>query len=254
MKVTVCELPNDPSALEDAWKSLCIHTKEQKSDFVLLPELPFFRWLMADQNPDSELWLEYINRHNAWIERLPELGAPVAAATRPLLRDRIRLNSGFIWDSELGATNVHEKYYLPDEPGFWEASWYSRGAKDFEAFQTAQSKIGFLICTELWFNQHAREYGKQGVQLLLCPRANLNPNWITGGQTAAFVSGAYCLSSNFSGKTPGGKNFAGIGWIIEPSEGKILGTTSTREPYLTMENDLTLADKAKKTYPRYVRD
>lgn len=160
MKVTVCELPNDPSSFESAWKNLCIHTREEKSDFVLLPEMPFFRWLMDKRTLDSELW----------------------------------------------------------------------------------------------FTQHAREYGKQGVQLLVCPRATSKSTWIAGGQTAAFASGAFCLSSNFSGKTSGGGNFTGVGWIIEPDEGKILGVTSSHQPFLTLEIDLNQADRAKKTYPRYVLD
>jgi hypothetical protein len=47
MKATVCELPNETAALEDAWAELCAHVKGQGSDFVLLPEMPFFPWFRA---------------------------------------------------------------------------------------------------------------------------------------------------------------------------------------------------------------
>jgi N-carbamoylputrescine amidase len=49
-------------------------------------------------------------------------------------------------------------------------------------------------------------------------------------------------------------DFGGMGWIIEPQAGGVLGTTSGQEPFITMELDLRLAECAKATYPRYVLD
>jgi N-carbamoylputrescine amidase len=77
---------------------------------------------------------------------------------------------------------------------------------------------------------------------------------VVGGQAAAVVSGAFCLSSNLAGKTPQGGDYAGVGWIIEPGEGKVLGLTSEAQPFLTLDIDLAEADRAKATYPRYVID
>ncbi|MGD8305002.1 MAG: nitrilase-related carbon-nitrogen hydrolase, partial [Desulfobacterales bacterium] len=119
-----------------------------------------------------------------------------------------------------------------------------------------QAKVGFLICSELWFNQHARDYARQGVHLLVCPRATPKASvekWIAGGRTAAVVSGAYCLSSNFSGARANGPDWGGAGWIVEPEEGAILGLTSEKHPFITLKIDLQAAEKAKGTYPRYVR-
>lgn len=47
-------------------------------------------------------------------------------------------------------------------------------------------------------------------------------------------------------------NFGGTGWIIEPEDGNVMGTTSENAPFLTLETDTGLAEKAKHTYPRYV--
>jgi N-carbamoylputrescine amidase len=68
------------------------------------------------------------------------------------------------------------------------------------------------------------------------------------------ISGAFCLSSNLAGTTADGGDFAGVGWIVEPEEGKILGQTSSAEPFLTVDVDLAEADRAKTTYPRYVQE
>ena len=261
MKVTVCELPNEAKALEIAWGELAEHVQAQDSELVLLPEMPFFRWLAHTRDVDAGQWEQAVEAHEAWIARLTDL-APVSSpkgatviSTRPITANGKRQNAGYIWEPGGEARTVHTKYYLPDEADFWEASWYERGDGDFSLADTSKGVVGLLICTELWFNHHAREYGKQGMQILACPRATPRrtaPKWITGGQAAAVVSGAYCLSSNLAGKTPEGGDYAGIGWIIEPGEGTVLGLTSPDQPFLTLDIDLEKADKAKKTYPRYV--
>jgi N-carbamoylputrescine amidase len=257
MKVTVCELPNEPNALKNAWGHLVEHTKTKGSDFVLLPEMPFFRWLAHTREVDTTQWEQAVKAHEAWILRLTELAPATVASTRPVLLDGRRQNVAYIWELDRGVRTIHAKYYLPDEPGFWEASWYERGDGDFSLVDTTTGKIGFLICTELWFNFRARAYAKQGMQLLLCPRATPNPTapkWVAGGQAAAVVSGAFCLSSNLASTTPEGGDYAGVGWIIEPGEGKVLGLTSAEQPFLTIDIDLEEANRAKKTYPRYVLD
>jgi len=257
MKVTVCELPNEPAALEHAWNQLVDHVQTHNSEFVLLPEMPFFRWLAYTRDMDDAQWEQAVQAHEAWMARLEELAPAAVASTRPIVLDGKWQNAGYVREPNQDAKTIHTKYYLPDEPGFWEASWYARGDGDFSLADTSKGKVGFLICTEIWFNAHAREYGKQGMQLLVCPRATPNPTapkWIAGGQAAAVVSGAFCLSSNLGGTTPEGGDYAGVGWIIEPNEGKVLGLTSSEQPFLTLDIDLGEADRAKKTYPRYVPD
>lgn len=257
MKVTVCELPNESAALETAWDRLVEHVGSQRSEVVLLPEMPFYRWLANTQQVDPGQWEAAVQAHEHWIGRLAELAPATVISTRPVIRNGERHNQGYVWEPPNDRQDVHLKYYLPDEPGFWEATWYARGDGNFSIFETGRGKFGMLICTEIWFNFRARAYGEQGIHLLVCPRATPNPTagkWVAGGRAAAVVSGAYCLSSNLSGTTAAGGDFAGVGWIIEPEEGEVLGLTSPQEPFLTMEVDLERADKAKRTYPRYVPD
>ena len=257
MKVTVCELTNDPTSPGTQWEDLAAHVQSEQSDLVLLPEMPFYGWLPASRTVNPKEWNRSVASHDQWAARLGELGAPTVIGTRPIVEENTRYNLGFVWDSENGEQGVHKKHYLPDEEGFWEATWYARGERDFTPHQARGATVGFAICTEMWFLQHAREYGKQGVQLLACPRATpagTVKKWIAGGRVAAVVSGAYCLSSNFSGQAGSLGKWAGAGWIIEPEEGTVLGTTSRDMPFLTLDIDLQAADAAKRTYPRYVLD
>jgi len=257
VKVTVCELPNDPDALSMQWDRLVHHTRSAKSDLVLLPEMPFHPWLAASNHVDSGHWHQAVNAHQRWITRLPELGAGMVMGTRPVNRNEVPHNEGFVWTPDRATIPTHTKYYLPDEPGYWEASWYRRGDAVFDTIECNETVYGFLICTEIWFNRHARDYGQHGAHFIICPRvtpASSTDKWIAGGRTAAVVSGAFCLSSNLAGPNIPGSDFGGTGWIIEPEAGTVLGTTSAKEPFLTMDIDIERAEAAKSTYPRYVAD
>jgi len=257
MKVTVCELRNGPNGLDRDWQALIEHVAFKKSDLVLLPEMTFHPWLAGTSQVKPEHWQAAVGAHDEWLNRLSELKTRIVIGTRPVIQDDKRLNQGYIWHADSGYTPVHAKYYLPDEKGYWEASWYDRGDQNFTAIQLDGIKYGFLICTELWFAAHARDYMRQGIDLLLCPRATPKHSadkWLAGGRTAAVISGAFCLSSNFSGPNIEESEFGGTGWVIEPEEGGVLGVTSTDRPFLTVEIDLAVAHKAKTTYPRYVVD
>jgi len=255
MKVTVCELRNEPGYLEQDWQELVDHVNSEASDLVLLPEMPFYPWIARWNQIDDEIWKASVEAHDRWISRLTELETALVISTRPIIRERKRFNEGFMWDSANNYRGVHRKYYLPDEEGWWEASWYDRGKGEFSVIQSRKGIIGFLICTELWFNFQAREYAKQGIELLVTPRATEITSvdkWLAGGRTAAVVSGAYSLSSNYSYGNKGNIEWGGTGWIIEPEEGQVLGVTSRKHPFLTLEIDLSLAQNAKHSYPRNV--
>lgn len=257
MKVTVCELPGDPEQLERQWQRLAAHTRAAASDLVLLPEMPFSPWLPAASTVDPRQWMEAIESHDRWITRSPELGAAAVIGTRPVLIDVTPYNQGFVWMSDTGAMAAHTKYYLPDETGFWEAAWYRRGEKTFETVDVGGISCGFLICTELWFTRHAREYADQGAHIIVCPRAtsaSSTDKWIAGGRSAAVMAGAFCLSSNRRGPYMADMDFGGTGWIIEPKDGTLLAKTTASEPFVTMDIDPGWAEAAKDTYPRYVPD
>ncbi len=78
MKVTVCELSNDPRILEDDWRALAAHTRAEGSDLVLLPEMPFHPWLASTRDVDPVKWRAATQAHEAWTARLAELGRPQA--------------------------------------------------------------------------------------------------------------------------------------------------------------------------------
>ena len=171
-------------------------------------------------------------------------------------RDGTRLNEAFVWDGGSGYRAAHTKVYLPDEKLFWEASWYAPGRVAFEPVSCGCARIGFAVCTDIWFFRHAREYAAKGVHLIVHPRATMRENlekWLVAGRAAAVVSGAYCLSSNQVNSEGVAPHCGGMGYVVDP-EGEVLGKTSEESPFLTLDIDLGWANLAKTSYPRYVKD
>ena len=103
--------------------------------------------------------------HSSWLERLPELGAAAIVGTAPRDEDGKRYNVAYLWTAEHGLRWIHRKTYLPNDEGYWEANWYDRAPINFQPADLNELSIGLMICTEIWFMQHARDYGKRGVQL-----------------------------------------------------------------------------------------
>ncbi|MEM7115737.1 MAG: carbon-nitrogen hydrolase family protein [Chloroflexota bacterium] len=258
MKVTVCQLHNDGERLAADWEGLVAHVREQGSELVVLPEMGLSPWLAATNKVNQAAWLAGVVAHEAWLGeengRLSTLTSAIVLGSQPTVVNGKNQNQGFVWEAETGLCTIHTKYYLPNEGGFWEATWYERSVeKRFEPFVAGGVMMGMMLCTDMWFTEHARAYGRAGVDLLVCPRATpieTVDKWIAGGRTAAVVSGAFCLSSNHAGSYPG-VNMAGAGWIIDP-DGKVLGLTSEERPFLTLDIDLNHAKQAKNSYPRYV--
>ncbi len=255
MKTTVCELPDAWTKTNQYWYQLIDHLTIEASELLVLPEMPFYPWITRSEMVDPGQWTASATAHDQWISRLTELPVSMVIASRPVIENGLRLNQGFVWTKKNGVIPCHEKYYLPDEPGYYEASWYSRGNGEFQVTEIHGIRIGFLICTELWFTARAREYLAQNIDLLVCPRATPRSRtdiWITGGKAAAIVSGAWCLSSNYNGPNTTEEDFGGNGWIIEPERGRVLGLTHPDDWFLTRDIDPAAARTAKQTYPRYV--
>jgi N-carbamoylputrescine amidase len=250
MRVTVCELPHEPDALVPAWAALCDHTKAQGSELVLLPELAMVEPVWESDQFDAARWSAIEAVGETGLGRLPELGATYVVGTRPVRVDGRRLNQAYLWTAD-GVQPLRSKYFLPEEPGSWEATWFATGDPAFPAFHAGPASFGVSICTELWALETYAAYAALGVDLVLSPRATAlatTGKWLAAGVVAAVRSGAFGLSSNRV--DPSGA-CGGRGWIIDPT-GEILAVTSATKPFATREIDLAEAVRAKVSYPRSV--
>lgn len=248
MKVTVCELPDNRKTFVSAWEELVAYVKTQQSDLILLPELPFSSWFARTPQFDAQIWQKAQQEHDGMIDGLSQFFSAIVVGTHPVIEEERHLNRGFIWTPTEGYKGVHDKYYLPNETDFYERCWFDRPQRDFTLVHVDELAIGFLICTEVMFNEWARYYGKQGANIIAVPRASLDhERWVLATRMAAVTSGAFVISSNRVDE----HIFGGHGLVIGP-DGEVLASTSRQTPFVTVDIDLAESARAKQTYPRDV--
>ncbi len=257
LKVAVCECPPDLEAGSPGWNDLSRAIAAERPGLVLLDEMPFGAWIAARREFEAGAWAASLAAHRAGMDRLADLTAAVVAGTQPRELAGRRVNEGFVWTRGSGAVGVHAKQYFPDEPGYHEARWFETGeVRDFRAADAAGVKVGFLICTELMFNERARRYGRDGAHVILAPRTTGRGSlgrWLVAARMAAIVSGCFVLSSNRGGTAADGQEFGGAGWIIDPG-GEVVAQTTPESPVVFATIDVAAAAAAKAAYPCYVRE
>lgn len=132
MRITVCELPDESARRERAWTDLVRYLHASPTDIVVLPEMPFCDWEMfRKRSVDLAAWRAALAAHDTMMTRLGELQTRMVLASRPVEIEGRRLNQGFAWTREDGYRGSRAKFYLPDEPDGWEASWFDRGDREF---------------------------------------------------------------------------------------------------------------------------
>lgn len=251
MRVTVCELPHESHLLEAAWFALCGHTTKERSELVVLPEFAFVAPLWEAERFDADRWSAAEATTENWLERFPELGASRVIGARPVTIEGKPYNEGFLWSANDGVTPLRKKYFLPDEPGGWEARWFERGDEAFPAFSAGSLSFGLNICTELWALETYARYASLGIHAIVSPRATAaatTGKWLSVGTVAAVRSGAYSISSN---RVHPDGSYGGAGWIISP-DGELLCRTSASEPFCTYDIEPFVSEEARDAYPRYV--
>lgn len=254
VRVAACEAQAGMLPESEDWQLLARRVRWAKPDIVLLNEMPFGPWISAGKEPDPVLVRSSCALHEQGLALLQELGAPVVLGTRPIKCDGRLVNEAFVWSEASAIQGVHTKQYFPNEAGYYEARWFEAGERHFRVAQAGGLGVGFLICTEVMFNEHARHYGRQGAHLIAVPRAvggGSLARWLTAIRMAAIVSGCYVLSSNRSGVDATGQRFGGRGWIVEPS-GEMVAQTSSASPVVCYEIDLNSVSGAQREYPCYV--
>lgn len=246
LRVTVCELPDDPDDFAGAWTRLQAHARAESSDLLVLNEAPFDRWFARSDEYHEHTWNEAVENHAGAVGRL-DLDCPVLS-TAPVTSGDRRHNQAFSWTPTDGVEPWRRKAYLPDEESVYEATWYHRALDQPDVRRIGGASIGVLICTELWRFEWASQLGQLGAHIIATPRASGSDSlekWRTGGKAAAICSGAFSVSSNRVGS-----GFGGGGWIFSP-DGEELASTNAQAPFVTTSIDLLEAEEAKTTYPRY---
>jgi len=256
MRLAVCEAPAAMLAGDAGWNRLVEQCETKAPDVLLLNEMPFGPWISVGAERDSEILKTSQQQHLDGMEHLGALGMYAVLGTYPRFEGALSVNQAFVWTPMNGLEVVHTKQFFPNEGGFHEARWFERGQQRFELADALGVQVGFLICTDVMFNEWARYYRHKRAHLIAVPRATpvgSESRWKTMCAAAAIVSGCYVASSNRSGIDESGMEFAGKGWIFNPI-GEMIAETTPEQPVVTAELDLSLVQKAQGEYPCYVEE
>ena len=255
MRIAVCESGPEMMPGDESWQALTEQVQAAQPDLFLLNEMPFGAWISAAPESDAAVLAEAQRVHDYGIAMFGALGAPTVLSSRPFNENGKSVNQAFIWhDGKV--MSVHNKQFFPQEPGYYEASWFKRGESHFRIGDAASVRVGFQICTEIMFNEWSRYYGHHGAHIIAVPRAvgvESLRRWKTALSMAAIVSGCYVLSSNRAGTDRNDQTFGGCGWIFDPF-GDCIAETSPESPVVCAEFDEALVEQAQSEYPCYVEE
>jgi N-carbamoylputrescine amidase len=249
MNIAICQLPDDLSTESLAWDRFSRRLDKLQPDLAILNEMPFGPWASREPVFDEYLAAASIDAHEAALAGLRALNCPVISSCPIRNRDRLANEAFLLADDEYRP--IHQKQYFPQEPGFFEATWFKPARPGFDIVEYQELRIGVLLCTELMFTEWARHYRRQGANIIAVPRASgiSLHYWHAAARMAAIVSGCYVLSSNrVSQRQMGEPRFGGVGFAYSPT-GDLLQETSDASPCISVEIDLDLVRGAQVSYP-----
>ena len=183
--------------------------------------------------------------------------------------------SGFYHNTSIVINEVgkiltkYRKMHIPDDPGYYEKSYFTPGDLGFKSVKIKFGRMGPLICWDQWFPEAARLTALKGAQIIFYPTAiGWHPkekkkfgksqldSWITMQKSHAIANGTYVVSINRVGTERKGKKkieFWGNSMIIDPS-GQIIGKLSNnKQQILIREIDYKKIDNAREHWP-FLRD
>lgn len=235
-----------------AWDQFAQALANRRPDILVMNEMPFGQWLARKENFAMVDARQSVEIHEAGIAALAALKIPAVITSRPTLLAERLVNEAIVIENGQ-VRPLHTKTYLPQEPGWSEVSWFSRGDGHFNIQNICGLGVGVLLCTELMFNEHARQYGRRGADLIAVPRAtgSAHESWITAGKMASIASGSYVVSSNRIGQSGDGPMFGGGGFAITPGGG-LVGRTQTGSAIMLIDIDPQVSARQRQEYPCYV--
>ena len=185
------------------------------------------------------------------FDRLPELRAEYVVGTRPVTIDGRRFNQGYLWSAAGGLVPLRRKFFLPDEPGGWEAHWFDRGDPDFPEFHAGALSFGLNICTELWALETYAAYAAAASRSSCRPARRRLRRRPSGCRRAWWRPCARVLSAC----RPTGwiRRARAVAWA--GSSARMEGfwrRTTPDSPFATIDIDLAASAAAREGYPRYV--
>ena len=240
---------------------------------VLLPELYRSPYFCQSEDPARFDLAEPVDGPSSALfsPLAAELGVVIVVPIFEKRAPGLYHNSALVIDADGARAGLYRKMHIPDDPGYYEKFYFTPGDLGFPAFDTAQGRIGTLICWDQWYPEGARLSALDGATALLFPTAiGWHPaektrfgaaqldSWLTVQRGHAIANGVYLAAANRLGlEKPSadrpGIEFWGNSFICDPQGVVLARASADREEVLCAEIDLTHLEEIRRNWP-FFRD
>jgi len=138
-----------------------------------------------------------------------ELGIVIIASLFEKRSAGIYHNTAAIIDADGKLLGKYRKMHIPDDPLYHEKFYFTPGDLGFQAWPTAQGKIGVCVCWDQWYPEAARLTALRGAEIIFYPTAiGWHPSekkkfgaaqysaWETIQRSHAIANGCYVAAAN----------------------------------------------------------
>src|SRR5216117_741116 len=145
----------------------------QGAQIVCLPEL--FRsqyFCQTEDHKNFELAEEVPGRSTLALGDVArETGVVIVASLFEKRGAGVYHNTAAIIDANGELLGKYRKMHIPDDPLYHEKFYFAPGDFGFQAWQTANGKIGVCVCWDQWYPEAARLTALRGAELIFYPTA-----------------------------------------------------------------------------------
>ena len=247
------------------------------AQIVCLPELFRSQYFCQTEDHKNFAMAEEIpgRSTSALGEVARELGIIIIASLFEKRSAGVFHNTAAIIDADGKLLGKYRKMHIPDDPLYHEKFYFTPGDLGFQAWTTAQGKIGVCVCWDQWYPEAARLTALRGAEILFYPTAiGWHPSekkkfgaaqysaWETIQRSHAIANGCYVAAANrvghevaplAAGGGSDGIEFWGQSFICGP-DGEIIAKGSVdREEVVMAEVDWNRVNEHRTHWP-FLRD
>src|SRR6266853_1779342 len=244
----------------------------QGAQIICLPELFRSRYFcQSEDHKNFELAEEIPGRSTSALGNVArENGIVIIASLFEKRSARVNHNTTVITNGNGDLLGKYRKMHIPDDPLYHEKFYFTPGDLGFQAWPTAQGKIGVCVCWDQWYPEAARLTALRGAEIIFYPTAiGWHPSekekfgaaqhsaWETIQRGHAIANGCYIATANRVGhEAPAGGDgieFWGQSFVCGP-DGEIIAKGSVdREEIVAADLEWNRVNEHRTHWP-FLRD
>ena len=272
MKVALIQEKFSKNKIEKTRKKI-LKASKIGAKLVILCELHQTEYFCKSQNPKFFAYAKNFDKDLLfWSKVAKEASIVLVTSLFEKRAKGIYHNTAVVFEKDGTIAGEYRKMHIPDDPGFYENFYFTKGDLGFNPIQTSLGKLGILICWDQWFSEPARILTLKGADILIYPTAighfkedskkekqRQLKAWVNVQRGHAISNGINLIAVNRTGFEKdssgvlNGINFWGTSFACDP-QGKILAKASkNKEEILIVSIKKKRISKVRNIWP-FLRD